>query len=151
MFNKKTGDEQTEPAGMPDRTTPSAGSSPAPAEPAVPPAPQAKSVASGGAATVLAEGAKFTGTAEVAGTLRVEGTAEGTIRAGESLVVGKSGDVQADVKTRRAVLNGRFRGKIEAEDRVEVQTGCDVEGEIQAKNMVMEDGLRFRGQVQIGE
>ena len=104
-----------------------------------------------GAATVLAEGAKFVGTSNVSGTYRIEGVAEGEIHASESLVVGKTGNVQAKVKTPRAVLNGRFQGKVEASDRVELQAGSRVQGDIKAKNMVMEDGVSFEGNCQIGK
>ncbi len=107
--------------------------------------------ARGGAATILAEGAKFVGTSNVSGTYRVEGVAEGEIQASESLVVGKTGNVQAKVKTPRAVLNGKFDGKIDASDRVELQAGSRVQGDIKAKNMVMEDGVSFQGNCQIGK
>ncbi len=145
MFNKKAGNEPEDSRGKPmtshTPSTPSpthdSGASPSPA-------------GAGGAATVLAEGSKFTGKADVTGTFRIEGKAEGNLKAAESLVVGKTGDVKADVKTRRAVLNGKFRGKIEASDRVELQAGSDVEADLNAKNMVMEDGVSFRGNLKIG-
>ena len=104
----------------------------------------------GGAATVLAAGSKFKGTADVAGTVRVEGDAEGKIKAADSLVVGNTGNVQAEVEARRAVVNGRFEGKISAREGVEFQSGSHVEADVKAKNMVMEDGVRFRGNCEIG-
>jgi len=103
-----------------------------------------------GAATVLAEGSKFVGKANVAGTFRVEGAAEGTIETADTLVVGSTGGVQADVQVRRAVVNGRFQGKITAREGVEFQSGSQVEADVKAKNMVMEDGVRFSGNCEIG-
>lgn len=103
-----------------------------------------------GAATVLSEGSKFTGKANVAGTFRVEGEAEGTIETADSLVVGNTGNVQADVNVRRAVVNGHFQGKIHAREGVEFQSGSQVEADVKAKNMVMEDGVRFTGNCEIG-
>jgi cytoskeletal protein CcmA (bactofilin family) len=47
-------------------------------------------------------------------------------------------------------VNGRLNGKIHATDRVELQSGGRVEAEIRAKNMVMEDGVRFEGNCHIG-
>ena len=119
--------------------------------PLAPPLPPPHAAPKSGASTLLAEGCKFDGKAKVAGTLRVEGVAEGEIEATESVVVGKSGNVHADVKTRRAVLNGRFEGKIDAEDCVEMQSGSNVEAEIHARNMVMEDGVQFEGNCKIGK
>jgi cytoskeletal protein CcmA (bactofilin family) len=99
----------------------------------------------------VAEGCSFEGTADVSGTLRVEGVLEGEIMATDNVVVGKTGDVQADVKTRRAVLNGKFQGKIDAEDTVELQSGSRVSAEVLARNMVMEDGVQFEGNIKIGK
>jgi cytoskeletal protein CcmA (bactofilin family) len=103
------------------------------------------------ASTFLADGSSFTGKAQIAGTMRIEGKADGELEATESIIVGKSGLVQATLKTRRAVLNGRFNGKIDATDRVELQNGSRVEAEIHAKNMVMEDGVQFSGNCRVGQ
>lgn len=145
MFNKRQDmNEQGNPSAQSVPTAPpqSHGNPP----PAAPAASQA-----GGAATLLADGCSFEGTAKVSGTLRIEGKAQGEINATESVVIGKSGQVDADVSTRRAVLNGRFRGKIEAEDCVEMQSGSNVEAQIHARNMVMEDGVQFEGNCKIGK
>jgi cytoskeletal protein CcmA (bactofilin family) len=100
--------------------------------------------------TVLAEGATFNGKATVSGTFRVEGKAQGEIRATDTVVVGRTGQLEANVTTSRAVFNGTYTGRVEAKDRVELQTGSRVEGDIVASNMVMEDGVYFRGNCQIG-
>ncbi len=147
MFNKKAGNEPDDTRGKP--MTSNTPSTPNPTNDPVSSSSPAAAGA-GGAATVLAEGSKFTGKADVTGTFRIEGKAEGNFKAADSLVVGKTGDVKAEVKTRRAVLNGKFRGKIEASDRVELQAGSDVEADLNAKNMVMEDGVSFRGNLKIG-
>ena len=89
MFNKKmnpdqhsdTPGNQTPPGAPPlpaqpqERSTPRASGAPAPTE------------STSSASTVLAEGAKFVGKANVAGTFRVEGLAEGEIQASENLIV----------------------------------------------------------------
>jgi len=148
MFNKKQdmSDYGTDtPTGATTSgTQASAGTTPAP-----PPLPAAPNT--GSATTLLAEGCSFDGKAKVAGTLRIEGVADGEITATDSVVVGKSGNVHADVRTRRAVLNGKFNGKINAEDCVEMQSGSNVEAEIHARNMVMEDGVQFEGNCKIGK
>ena len=103
------------------------------------------------ASTFLADGSSFTGKAQIAGTMRIEGKADGETRSHREHHRGKSGLVQATLKTRRAVLNGRFNGKIDATDRVELQNGSRVEAEIHAKNMVMEDGVQFSGNCRVGQ
>jgi cytoskeletal protein CcmA (bactofilin family) len=157
MFNKKANERDDMPGAtsVPPTASESSGASAATPTPSSNPAPSSSSSSTSnaptsGAVTVLAEGCKFTGTADVSGTFRIEGKAEGTLKAADDLVVGKTGDVKAEVTARRATLNGKLRGKIEATDRVELQTGSDVEADIKAKNMVMEDGVQYRGNLQIG-
>jgi cytoskeletal protein CcmA (bactofilin family) len=155
MFQKKPDQNEFQPQPNRPAQTPSRDSSanisagPASAPTAPPPHPGAAPGVHG-ASTVLAEGCRFVGKAQVSGTFRVEGEAEGDLQAVESFVVGKSGSVQANVSTRRAILNGTFRGKIEATDRVEMQAGSNVQADVKARNMVMEDGVHFRGNCQIG-
>ena len=152
MFNKKPNERDyagtpptTPPPYAPEHTT-SYGATPAAttaAEPATTTAPAA--------GTFLADGSSFTGKAQINGTMRIEGAAEGNLEATDSIVIGKTGEVKANLKTRRAVLNGRFNGKIEATDRVEMQTGSRVEADIHAKNMVMEDGVQYSGNCRVGQ
>jgi cytoskeletal protein CcmA (bactofilin family) len=148
MFNKKQSTDRDY-TGYSTSTPPSY--SPEPSPTATPQGEAATSPASPAVGTFLAEGATFDGKANVTGTMRIEGKADGELEATESIVVGKTGTVHANLKTRRAVLNGRFDGKIDAEDRVELQAGSRVEAEIRAKNMVMEDGVHYTGNCQIGQ
>ncbi|GJM43546.1 MAG: hypothetical protein DHS20C21_03880 [Gemmatimonadota bacterium] len=151
MFNKKTDSNGPTDYNSPSSTPSGASPSSSPASSTSSSSSPAASSASNGAATVLAEGCSFDGNAKVAGTLRIEGQADGTLEASDSIVVGKSGIVHATVKTQRAVLNGRFEGKIDAEDCVEMQSGSRVEAEVHARNMVMEDGVQFEGNCKIGK
>lgn len=149
MFQKsKTQPEYGTPGGYGSSVEPASAATPGDAAPN--PNRTTATEAMAGAATVLSEGSKFVGKANVAGTFRVEGDAEGTIETADSLVVGNTGTVQADVQVRRAVVNGRFQGKIQAREGVEFQSGSQVEADVKAKNMVMEDGVRFRGNCEIG-
>ena len=147
MFNKRNPERKDtmNPGDKPDST-------PATKNPTShkPTTPSASGGAPAGASTVLAEGCKFEGQANVEGTFRIEGNVKGKIETTDSLVVAKTGEVEAQIKARRAIVNGRLTGQIHATDRVELQSGGRVDAEIRAKNMVMEDGVRFEGPCQIG-
>ncbi len=154
MFNKRGNERDFTPATPPASPPPYAPENSTPSYSSAPTAAAtetATSAASAAAGTFLAEGSSFTGKAQIQGTMRIEGQADGNLEASDSIVVGKTGQVKATLKTRRAVLNGRFNGKIEASDRVEMQTGSRVEAEVHAKNMVMEDGVQYSGNCKIGQ
>ena len=74
-----------------------------------------------GQTSIIAQGAKFEGTIDVKGTLRIEGEFKGNVGTPESLVVGKTGVVRASVKVKNASAGSknaraRYRKCFTAED-----------------------------------
>jgi len=104
-----------------------------------------------GAISLIAPGMKIVGDCETDGTIRIEGRIEGTIRAGKSVVVGRSGEVIGDVFTQDAVISGRVSGNITAESRLELQATCDIQGELRSRRVQLDEGARFNGQVHMEE
>ena len=101
--------------------------------------------------SIIGPGMRIKGDLVTEGTVRVEGTIEGTIRAGKAVVIGKEGEVIGDVFTQDAVVGGRVRGTVTAESRLELQATAQIEGQISARaqHLVLEEGCRFNGQVQM--
>jgi hypothetical protein len=73
---------------------------------------------------------RVVGDCETDGTLRIEGTVEGTVRAAKAVVIGKDGVVKGDVVTQDAIIGGRVTGAVVAESRLELQATCVVDGEV---------------------
>jgi cytoskeletal protein CcmA (bactofilin family) len=94
---------------------------------------------------------KVIGNCETDGTVRIEGTVQGSVRAGKAVVVGKEGLVDGDVTTQDAVISGRVQGTLVAESRLELQATSHVEGEVRARRMQLEDGAVLNGTVSMGE
>ena len=90
------------------------------------------------------------GDSETDGSLRIEGTVRGNVRAGKSVVVGKDGLVEGSIFTQDAVVAGRVSGGIHAESRLELQATSVVSGEIQAPRMQVEEGAQVQGEVAVG-
>jgi cytoskeletal protein CcmA (bactofilin family) len=101
--------------------------------------------------SIIGPGMRIVGDCETDGTVRVEGTVEGSIRAGKAVVVGKDGLIKGDVTTQDAVVSGRVVGTLTAESRLELQSSSHVEGEIFARRMQLEDGAMLNGTVHMGE
>lgn len=101
--------------------------------------------------TVIGEGTLFTGTLRVEGSIIVHGEFEGTLTASESVIVGKSGSVRAGISARDATVAGKIKGKIVAKDRVELQTGARLEGDVFAKSFMIEEGVYFQGNCSMGD
>ena len=101
--------------------------------------------------SIIGAGMTLVGDTDTDGSLRIEGTIRGSVRAGKSVVVGKDGLVDGSVFTQDAVIAGRVSGGIHAESRLELQATSEVAGEIVAPRMQVEEGAKVRGQVAVGE
>ena len=104
-----------------------------------------------GVISIIGPGMRVVGDCETEGTLRIEGTVEGTVRAGKAVVVGKEGIVDGDIFTQDAVVGGRVNGSVRAESRLELQATCVVEGKIQARRIKLEEGGTVNGTMEIGQ
>ncbi len=100
--------------------------------------------------SIIAQGCKFDGKIEARGTLRIEGEFKGDIGTPESLVIGKSGSVHATVKVKNAIIGGQLFGNITAENKIELQSGSHVEGDIKTKRLVIDEGVFFEGNCSMG-
>jgi cytoskeletal protein CcmA (bactofilin family) len=101
--------------------------------------------------SIIGPGMRVTGDCETDGTLRIEGTVEGTVRAGKAVVIGKDGVVVGDVATQDAIIGGRVTGALIAESRLELQATCVIEGEIRARRIKLDEGGRVNGTVHTGD
>lgn len=101
--------------------------------------------------SIIGPGMRVIGDCETDGTLRIEGTVEGAVRAGKAVVIGKDGLVKGDVVTQDAIIGGKVSGAVIAESRLELQATCEIEGEIRARRIKLDEGGRVNGSVHIGD
>jgi len=100
--------------------------------------------------SILAQGCKFDGKVQATGTFRIEGEFKGDIATPENLIIGKTGMVNASVKVKNAIIGGQLHGNIVAENKIELQSGSHVEGDIKTKRLVIDEGVFFEGNCSMG-
>lgn len=100
--------------------------------------------------SIIGPGMTIVGDCETDGTVRVEGSVEGSIKAGKAVVVGKQGVVTGNIITQDAVISGRVHGTLIAASRLELQATSHVEGEIHTRRMHLEEGAVLNGMVHMG-
>ena len=84
--------------------------------------------------------------------LVIEGRIEGTIaHHKKNLTVGKQGRVKADIHASSVIIEGKLVGDIHSEGVVSLANGADVTGNIFCRRIVMQDGARFAGKIDMGE
>ncbi len=69
---------------------------------------------------------------------------EGQVNSEGDVSIGKNGAFDGDIRARRVVVCGRFKGNIDCE-RLEIVASGHVEGEIEISELVIEAGGQFSG------
>jgi len=110
--------------------------------------------ASTGPARTATIGSSITIHGEVTGDedLLIQGQVDGSVELKEHAVtIGGDGQVTASIHARVVTVEGRVDGDIEAQEQVILRSSSRVEGDITAPRVVLEDGARFRGGVDMGD
>jgi len=82
--------------------------------------------------------------------LVVEGRVEGTVVLAESrLTIGANASVAADLTAKDILIMGTVHGNIIATGRVEMRAGCQVEGDVRALRLAIEENAAYRGKVDL--
>ncbi len=81
--------------------------------------------------------------------LVVEGRIEGTIRLGNHLTIETTGVVEADVEVEDLTVRGELKGDMVAHSSVTINSGARVVGNIRAPRVIIEDGARFKGNIEM--
>jgi cytoskeletal protein CcmA (bactofilin family) len=84
--------------------------------------------------------------------LLIQGRVEGTVDLHQhSVTVGSEGEVVASIVGRVVTVEGRVEGNISGTEQVTLRSSAQVKGDIRAPRVVLENGARFRGLVDMGE
>lgn len=82
--------------------------------------------------------------------LVIEGTIEGTIaHHKKNLMIGKQGRVMADIHASSVIVEGELNGDIHSDGLVSLAKGATVDGNVYCTRLVMEDGARFNGKIEM--
>lgn len=84
--------------------------------------------------------------------LVLDGRVEGTVTLSEGrLSIGPNADIAADLTAKDVLIQGHVQGNIVAAGRVELRAGCNVQGDIRALRLAIEDNAVFRGKVDLSQ
>jgi cytoskeletal protein CcmA (bactofilin family) len=84
--------------------------------------------------------------------LVIEGTIEGTIaHHKKNLTIGAKGRVSADIHASSVLVVGQLDGDIHCDGLVSLAKGSTVNGNIYCARLVLQDGARFNGKVEMAK
>ncbi|MHB1857896.1 MAG: bactofilin family protein [Acidobacteriaceae bacterium] len=82
--------------------------------------------------------------------LYIDGHVEGSVNLpGNRVIVGRNGQVAANISAREVVVLGKVNGNINASDRVDIRNEGSLTGDVVAQRISIEDGAYFKGGIDI--
>ena len=95
----------------------------------------------------LGAGSQFEGKLSFSEIVRLDGIFKGEIESSDTLIVGESGQMIAEVNVGSLILSGRLEGNVKASGKVELRAPAVVEGNITTPLLEVEEGVRINGQI----
>jgi cytoskeletal protein CcmA (bactofilin family) len=102
------------------------------------------------AMTMLGQGTLIEGNVNSDGDIRIDGEVKGTLVSKSKVVVGVTGSVEGDIHCQNATVEGKVNGNIFVADLLILTKSAMVNGDIQLKKLVVEEGARFTGKCSMG-
>jgi cytoskeletal protein CcmA (bactofilin family) len=91
------------------------------------------------------EGTELTGELRFKELFRVDGRVKGKIVSDNTLIVGESGHVEAEIDCGIVSIRGTVSGHVRGRQRIEVLAGARVQGTLVSPKLVIEEGAFFQG------
>ncbi len=101
------------------------------------------------ATSVIDQGCGFEGRLTFVGVLIVNGKFQGEVISSDTVIVGETGVVQADLRVGTVISAGQISGHITATERVELRRTARILGDIATPVLVSEEGVIFDGHCQM--
>lgn len=102
--------------------------------------------------TMIGDGAVVEGTLSVPHAVRIEGTLKnGRLEAAETVTIGVTGVVEGDVHARNAIIGGKVIGNVHVEERIELESHATLNGDLQCKTLIINEGASFQGKSMMGQ
>ena len=95
--------------------------------------------------------ALFKGTLSFEGTVRIDGKFEGQVNTSDTLIIGETGDISADIEAGTVICRGRMKGTILASKKIEMHPASQITGNVRTPALNIELGAVLDGNCDMTE
>jgi cytoskeletal protein CcmA (bactofilin family) len=97
------------------------------------------------------QGTEFEGELRFKDTFRIDGSVKGRIVSENTLIVGESGRVDAEIECGVVSIRGTVTGRVLGRERIELLAGSRVQASLVSPKLLIEDGAFFQGQCDMSQ
>lgn len=97
----------------------------------------------------LGEGTEFNGLLSFEGTVRIDGKFEGEVVSKDTLILGESAVMNAEVSVGIIIVRGKIAGNIVASKKIEIRSEGEVIGNIKTPLLFVEEGAILDGKCEM--
>ena len=102
---------------------------------------------SGGLTAFIDQGSSFEGKLSFKDTVRIDGHFSGEITSENTLVVGESGVIEADIVSQVVIVSGTIHGNVTASRKVVLHKTAELQGDVETPCLVVEEGAVLNGKL----
>ncbi len=99
--------------------------------------------------TLIASNTTFEGKIKTDGSIRIDGKFIGDITSKANAAVGISGTIDGTLAAKTITVAGRISGKVAAEEKLVLEAKSNVQGDIRAAKLVVDEGAIFDGKCEM--
>jgi len=94
---------------------------------------------------MILEGSRFEGKLTFQNQMRIEGEFLGEIQSDHELIIGKSANVDADIRVGKLIVQGQLKGTVSQCNLLQIQDGGKVLADISVHELDIQPGALFDG------
>ena len=103
----------------------------------------------GGLTAFIDQGSSFEGKLSFKDTVRIDGHFAGEISSENTLVIGETGEIEADIRSKTVIVSGSIHGDVTAARKVVLHKTARVDGNVETPSLVIEEGAVLVSQVRM--
>lgn len=95
--------------------------------------------------SIISSGVKIDGDLYSEGNVRIDGKINGNVTIDGNLTIGDSSELRGEIKARNITMSGKIFGKIDATEKLKLESKSVLKGDLITKFLIVEEGAIFEG------